>query len=171
VNRPLTCRPPGTGSHYLSVAEIVSLLEAVKDSRYAPLLRLLASTGLRRGETLALLGRRPDKRPSAGPWHALTGQRAPGVISEPKTERSRRDVPLSPATVALLRSVKASQAVERLKAASIWVETGLVFTTESGTAVDMKKRTAGECVPSCTRCYILVFRQERGRPEFLRNGL
>ena len=71
------------------------------------------------------------------------------VISEPKTERSRRDVPLSPATVALLRSVKASQAVERLKAASIWVETGLVFTTESGTAVDMKKRTAGECVPSC----------------------
>ena len=136
VNRPLTCRPPGTGSHYLSVAEIVSLLEAVNDSRYAPLLRLLASTGLRRGETLALLGRRPDKRPSAGPWHALTGQRAPGVISEPKTERSRRDVPLSPATVALLRSVKASQAVERLKAASIWVETGLVFTTESGTEVD-----------------------------------
>ena len=46
------------------------------------------------------------------------------------------DVPLSPATVALLRSVKASQAVERLKAASIWVETGLVFTTERGTAVD-----------------------------------
>ena len=58
------------------------------------------------------------------------------VISEPKTERSRRDVPLSPTTVALLRSVKASKAVERLKAASIWVETGLVFTTESGTAVD-----------------------------------
>ena len=43
---------------------------------------------------------------------------------------------LSPATVGLLRSVKASEAVERLKAASIWVETGLVFTTESGTAVD-----------------------------------
>jgi len=58
------------------------------------------------------------------------------VISEPKTERSRRDVPLSPATVTLLRSVKVNQAVERLKAASIWVETGQVFTTESGAAVD-----------------------------------
>jgi len=45
-------------------------------------------------------------------------------------------VPLSPATVALLRSVKASQALEPLKTASIWVETGLVFTTERGTAVD-----------------------------------
>jgi hypothetical protein len=47
-------------------------------------------------------------------------------------------VPLSPATVALLRSVKASQAVERVKAASIWVETDLVFTTERGTAVDSR---------------------------------
>ncbi|MHB8273554.1 MAG: tyrosine-type recombinase/integrase [Dermatophilaceae bacterium] len=58
------------------------------------------------------------------------------VIGEPKTQRSRRDVPLSPATVALLRSVKVSQAVERLKAASIWIETGHVFTTQIGTAVD-----------------------------------
>jgi hypothetical protein len=32
--------------------------------------------------------------------------------------------------------VKASQAVERLKAASILIETSLVFTTGSGTAVD-----------------------------------
>ena len=39
-------------------------------------------------------------------------------------------------TVALLRSVKLSQAVERLKAVSIWVETGHVFTTQIGTAVD-----------------------------------
>ena len=65
-------------------------------------------------------------RGSTGTW----------VIGEPKTERSRRDVPLSPATVALLRSVKVSQAVERLKAASIWVETGHVSTTQIGTAVD-----------------------------------
>ena len=58
------------------------------------------------------------------------------VISEPKTERSRRGVPLSPTTVTLLPSVKVNQAVERLTAASIWVETGHVFTTESGAAVD-----------------------------------
>ena len=45
-------------------------------------------------------------------------------------------MPLSPATVALLRSVKVSQAVERLTAASIWVETGHVFTTHIGAAVD-----------------------------------
>jgi integrase len=127
---------PRTEAHYLSIAEVASLLEAVKDSRYAPLLRLLVSTGLRRGEALALHWSDVDLTNGLLRVRG-TLSRANGhlVISEPKTERSRRDVPLSPTTVALLRSVKASQAVER-KAASIWVETGLVFTTESGTAVD-----------------------------------
>ena len=109
----------------------------MKDSRYAPLLRLLAATGLRRGEALALGWSDVDLTngllPVRGTLSQVNGHL---VISEPKTERSRRDVPLSPRTVALLRSVKASQAAERLKAASIWVQTGLVFTTESGTAVD-----------------------------------
>ena len=101
------------------------------------LLRLLVATGLRLGEALALRWSHVDlsKRPFAGPWHLPTVNGHP-VISEPKTERSRSDVPLSPATTALLRSVKASQAAERLKAASIRVETGLVFTTESETALD-----------------------------------
>ena len=128
---------PRTGGHYLSIAEVASLLEATKKSRYAPLLRLLVATGLRRGEALAL--RWSDVDLTNGLLRVRgTLSRANGhlVISEPKTERSRRDVPLSPTTVALLRSVKASQAAERLKAASIWVETGLVFTTERGTAVD-----------------------------------
>jgi hypothetical protein len=62
-----------------------------------------------------------------------------GVLNGRKTERSCLNAPLSHATVALLRSVKASQAVERLKAASIWVEAGLVFTTESGTAVNPRR--------------------------------
>ena len=128
---------PRTEAHYLSIAEVASLLDAVKDSRYAPLLRLLVATGLRRGETLAL--RWSDVDLSNGLLRVRgTLSRVDGhlVIGEPKTERLRRNLPLSPATVVLLRSVKASQAVERLKAASIWVETGHVFTTQIGTAVD-----------------------------------
>ena len=58
------------------------------------------------------------------------------LITEPKTERSRRTVPLSPAMVALLRSQKARQAAERLRAGDQWVDEGLVFTTELGTKVD-----------------------------------
>lgn len=128
---------PRTEARYLTITEVAVLLEVAKDSRYAPLFRLLVSTGLRRGEALAL--RWQDVDLTNGLLRVRgTLSRVDGhlVIGEPKTERSRRDVPLSPTTVALLRSVKVSQAVERLKAASIWIETGHVFTTQIGTAVD-----------------------------------
>ena len=58
------------------------------------------------------------------------------VFSEPKTERSRRTVPLSPAVVAMLRKHKAGQTAERLRADNQWQDSGLVFTTEFGGPVD-----------------------------------
>jgi integrase len=58
------------------------------------------------------------------------------VFSEPKTDRSRRTVPLSPAVVAMLRKHRAAQAAERLRAGNQWRESGLVFTTELGAPVD-----------------------------------
>jgi hypothetical protein len=58
------------------------------------------------------------------------------VITEPKTDRSRRPVPLSPVVVAMLRKHRASQAAERLRAANQWQDSGLVFTTELGGPVD-----------------------------------
>jgi integrase len=58
------------------------------------------------------------------------------VITEPKSQRSRRTVPLSPAIVSLLKAQRAAQAAERLHAGSQWTDTGLVFTTETGGPVD-----------------------------------
>lgn len=58
------------------------------------------------------------------------------VITEPKTARSRRTLPLSPAIVAMLKAHRAAQAAERLRAGDKWADTGLVFTTESGTPVE-----------------------------------
>ena len=58
------------------------------------------------------------------------------MFSEPKTDRSRRTVPLSPAVVAMLRKHRTEQKAERLRAGNQWQETGLVFTTEFGTPVD-----------------------------------
>jgi integrase len=54
------------------------------------------------------------------------------VVSAPKTERSRRTVPLSPVVVEVLRQHKATQAPERLRAGNQWQDSGLVFTTELG---------------------------------------
>ena len=77
---------PRTEAHYLSIAEVAALLEAAKDSRHVPLFRLLVSTGLRRGEALALRWQDvgPHKRRSAGPWHALAGHWASGSSVSPR---------------------------------------------------------------------------------------
>lgn len=70
----------------------------------------------------------------AAPWRkvAATVGRLGGelVIRAPKTERSRRAVPLSAAVVALRRKHKAAQAAEQLRAGNQWQDSGLVFTTE-----------------------------------------
>jgi integrase len=53
-----------------------------------------------------------------------------------KTDRSRREVPLDPPIVSLLCRHRVTQLEERLAAGNQWTDTGLVFTTELGTAVD-----------------------------------
>jgi integrase len=58
------------------------------------------------------------------------------VRTEPKSPRSRRTIPLSPAIVAVLRTHKTTQAAERLHAGHQWTDTGVVFTTELGGPVD-----------------------------------
>jgi integrase len=58
------------------------------------------------------------------------------VISEPKTAKSRRVVPLSADLVAMLKRHRTAQKRQRLAAVNQWQESGLVFTTELGTPVD-----------------------------------
>ena len=58
------------------------------------------------------------------------------VITEPKTDRSRRTIPIAPSLVAMLRAHRADQEAERLAAANQWQDHGLVFATEFGTPVD-----------------------------------
>ena len=116
---------------------VVKLLGAASQSRYHAALVLIASTGLRKGECLALRWDRLDLD-AATIKVAATIARINGklIITEPKTERSRREVPLSAAVVAMLRKHKAAQAAERLAAGDQWKNSGLVFTTELGAPVD-----------------------------------
>ena len=58
------------------------------------------------------------------------------VVTETKTPRSRRVIPLSLAAERLLHDVRANQRVERLRAGSIWQPTPYVFTTELGEPCD-----------------------------------
>jgi integrase len=122
---------------HLDDADVTAVLRAAEASRYHPVLVLIAATGLRKGEALALRWDRVDL--DAGIVKvAATIARIDHklVISEPKTDRSRRTVPLPAAVVAMLRKHRTEQKAERLRAGNQWTDSGLVFTTEFGGPVD-----------------------------------
>jgi integrase len=58
------------------------------------------------------------------------------LITEPKTDRSRRTVPIAPFLIDMLRAHRAEQYAERHAAANQWQDHGLVFASEFGTPVD-----------------------------------
>lgn len=134
VKRPAVARTEVTK---LSAEEVVRLLDACRDTRHHTLLVLIAQTGMRRGEALAL--RWPDIDLNAGHLtvtHTLINVQGTLVLSEPKTARSRRQIPLSPGVLNLLMAHRARQRTERT-GASEWHDTNdLVFTTTSGRPVD-----------------------------------
>jgi integrase len=119
-------------------ARHLSAAEAAADGlRYRPVLALIAATGLRRGEALALRWdavNLTDGTLKVAASLSRVDDRL--LITEPKSSRSRRTIPLSPPVVALLKTQKVNQVAERLRAGDQWTDRGLVFTTESGTAVD-----------------------------------
>jgi integrase len=134
VQRPGVARKEAA---HLDPQRVTQLLAAAESSRYHTALVLIATTGLRRGEALAL--RWSDVDLDAGVLRVReTVQRIGGKLStgEVKTDRSRRTIPLSPAMVALLRQRRVTQLEERMRAANQWAETDLVFTTELGRVVE-----------------------------------
>lgn len=124
-------------AQYLDVADVGKLLEAAKDSRYSPALRLIAATGLRAGEAVGL--RWSDVDLDDGTIrvrHTVSRLKGRLELTEPKTARSRRSVPLAGTTVAMLRRHRATLARDQLAAGDQWQDNDLVFPTEFGTPVD-----------------------------------
>jgi len=101
-------------------------------------LSLLA--GLRTEEARALrwdhvdLDGDPDTSPAVPPHVAVW--RSVRVHGETKTERSRRTLALPQVAADALRDLAGSQARERADAGQRWQDTGLVFTTQHGAALD-----------------------------------
>jgi integrase len=95
--------------------------------------------GIRTEEARALrwdhidLDGRPDADPpmpsSVAVWRSV---RAHG---DTKTERSRRTLALPTMAVAALRELRTHQAIDRKEADGLWQESGLVFTTRTGTSL------------------------------------
>lgn len=121
----------------LTPGQVALLLKSASGSRYEPLMRLLVSTGLRKGEALALHWSDVDLENGYLSVRA-TLSRSEGrlQLDAPKTERSRRTIPISAPTVLALRELRAAQAEERGQLGPNWTAGDLVFTSEAGAPVD-----------------------------------
>ena len=130
ADAPRIQRPP---LRVLSPDEARRLLEAAKGDRHEALYSVGLALGLRRGELLGLAWNDVDlDRARLGVFRSL--QRISGKLqlTETKTPKSRRTVPLPQYAVRALRVHRARQFEERLVAGSAWVGTDLSLHQPAG---------------------------------------
>lgn len=117
--------------------EARTFLEAIKGERLEALFSVALSLGLRQGEALGLRWQDVD-------FDARTLrvnfaiQRIEGKLQmvEPKTERSRRVLPLPKSVISALRAHRSRQLEEKLALGPEWQESGLIFTSSIGTPLE-----------------------------------
>jgi integrase len=135
--------PPKVGRpsvRYWSAEQVGAFLSATADDRLGPLWVVIATTGCRRGEALALRWSDLDlTKGRASISRTLSWVENAPTFTEPKTLASRRVVPLPAQTVAVLRDVRKRQAAERLAAGEVWQDLGLVFALEDGSPTPPKR--------------------------------
>ncbi|SLH43665.1 phage integrase family protein [Mycobacteroides abscessus subsp. massiliense] len=122
----------------LGPEDVRALLDTARRSRYYVGVLIMATCGLRRGEVAALRWADIDlKKAELMVTHTLARVDGELILSRPKTKRSRRRVPISPAVITELRARRKQQNEERLRAGSMWGgHEAMVLTTELGTMVD-----------------------------------
>lgn len=124
--------------------QLSAFLDQVGADRLYAAYVVLATTGMRRGEVLGLRWSDVDldgRRLSVA--QTLTTMNDEVFLGPTKTNRSRRNVALDPATVDALKAHRRAQAQERLLAGELWdASHGLVFCHEDGTPLHPDRFTA-----------------------------
>lgn len=118
-------------------SDLRRFLDETRGERLGVLFRVLAMTGMRRGEALGLRWRDVDLE-AARASIVRTVVTVNGVrqVSVPKTDQGRRAVDLDPGTVAMLREHRKTQVAERLQMGPGYTDEGLVFADITGAALD-----------------------------------
>jgi integrase len=138
------CTPPkgtaGRPSKSLTIDQAKAVVTAAADSPLYAYFVLSLLIGARTEELRALtwthvdLEGRPDDDPPVPPSIAVW--RSVRAGGDTKTKKSRRTLALPRRCVEALRQHRKHQAEARERAGAAWRETGLVFTTTRGTALD-----------------------------------
>jgi integrase len=122
--------------HTLTSEQAQQLVAQVQGHRLEALIILAITTGMRRGELVALrwLDVHFDESYLQIRRSARRTMKANGglLITEPKTAASRRKIVLSSFLIEVLTRHRANQDKERQKADALWTEQGLVFCNRRG---------------------------------------
>lgn len=121
--------------HPLDEREILAFMEAVKGHKFETIYTVTLFTGMREGEVLGLRWNNVDfQRGTLLINQQLHHEKGPGgqySLASLKNDKARVITP-APWVMGLLKHHKADQAKQRLKAGSLWEDSGLVFTDELG---------------------------------------
>lgn len=117
----------------LSPDQARTLLATASGDRLEAVYALAVTTGMRRGEILALQWKYVDLETGSLQVVGTLQRTREGLsIAEPKTDRSRRQVALSATAAQALRKHRAAQASQRLLLGAAWQDLDLVFTNDIG---------------------------------------
>jgi integrase len=133
-------RPPSdtVEAQYLSATEVKAVVVAA-DTELKPLLVLMALTGLRIGELLALRWSDVDVERQLLVVRNTPTKTDDGLaLAEAQSKKSKRALPLIPATSDALRDQRKVVARARLRAGAAWQDLELVFPTGIGTPSDYR---------------------------------
>lgn len=131
-------RPRRQEMKVLDAEQLASLLAAAADTCDGRLIALAAYTGMRLGEVLGLRWQDIDFETGHIRVQQVL-QRLPGqgfLVLPPKTERSRRQIAMSPTLADMLRKAKKEQAEHRLRYGKDYQDLDLVFCHPDGRPFD-----------------------------------
>ena len=131
---PKVAGPGGREMKTWNATQVRAFLEATRNDRLHALWRLLAMTGMRRGEVLGLKWEDIDfEAGRLAVRRSLIPLGGDVIVSEPKTARGRRSIALDPETVEVLKSQAALQLAEQQNWGEAWTDSGYICTKEDGT--------------------------------------
>ncbi|MBX5466877.1 MAG: tyrosine-type recombinase/integrase [Firmicutes bacterium] len=117
-----------------TVEELRQLFDAAADDRLRALWWLIALTGMRKGEALALKWSDVDwERQVLRITRTVAADGGLRVIHDAKTAAGRRTVALSPYLLAILKGHQEQQALEQAVSGPEWNAEGWIFCSENGT--------------------------------------
>ncbi len=125
----------------LSMEQAQQFLTITKGHSLEALFVLAITSGMRRGEILALKWQDVNFSQHTLQVRRIFTRQAGNryIEAEPKTEKSRRSILLAPIVVVLLKQHRAHQLKTKVEAGSQWQDRDLVFCTSVGTPLNPSK--------------------------------